>query len=327
MYKNLRSKCFIKDLWCSPKILTRCIAKQLYGEKKRREYNCRKSVGTRAGLRDSRYSRTANTVHCTGEERNTERQILGGTTCTIHWHQHWQGGANVQSLDFKLLLGGGWGVLALVGWGASGVGRVSRERDSWRFGDRQRKRSWQEAQTLFSSSMLFFSLWPHHLPNHCLSPSPISHLVTQSNTSWSLHLPWSWSSPFRSWARMNAEHSCSLQQGFNTSCYSLFVLIRLPVCCLFPSPPCRRLTASARTRYVLANVEPAPTCHMDHLPLLLPPMARMMMTLMKIMFTIASPGPLLNKHCEYLIFPWSEGMPVILPGSSSSSSWWLLSHL
>ena len=120
MYKNLRSKCFIKDLWCSPKILTRCIAKQLYGEKKRREYNCRKSVGTRAGLRDSRYSRTANTVHCTGEERNTERQILGGTTCTIHWHQHWQGGANVQSLDFKLLLGGSWGVLALVGWGASG---------------------------------------------------------------------------------------------------------------------------------------------------------------------------------------------------------------
>ena len=86
--------------------------------------------------------------------------------------------------------GGSWHWLAE---GRPGVGRVSRERDSWRFGDRQRKRSWQEAQTLFSSSMLFFSLWPHHLPNHCLSPSPISHLVTQSNTSWSLHLLWSWS--------------------------------------------------------------------------------------------------------------------------------------
>ena len=36
-------------------------------------------MGTRAGLRDSRYSRTANTVHGTGEEKNTERQILGGT--------------------------------------------------------------------------------------------------------------------------------------------------------------------------------------------------------------------------------------------------------
>lgn len=76
MYKNLRSKCFIKDLWCSPKILTRCIAKQLYGEKKRREYNCRKSVGTRAGLRDSRYSRTANTVHGAGGKGTQSGKFL-----------------------------------------------------------------------------------------------------------------------------------------------------------------------------------------------------------------------------------------------------------
>ena len=76
MYKNLRSKCFIKDLWCSPKILTRCIAKHLYGEKKRREYNCRKSVGTRAGLRDSRYSRTANTVHGAGGKGTQSGKFL-----------------------------------------------------------------------------------------------------------------------------------------------------------------------------------------------------------------------------------------------------------
>ena len=41
-----------------------------------REYNCRKSVGTRAGLRDSRYSRTANTVHGAGGKGTQSGKFL-----------------------------------------------------------------------------------------------------------------------------------------------------------------------------------------------------------------------------------------------------------
>ena len=140
-------------------------------------------MGTRAGLRDSRYSRTANTVHGAGGKGTQSGKflevllVLFTDTSTGRVEQR----SKVWTSNCCWVEdGGSWHWLAE---GRLGVGRVSRERDSWRFGDRQRKRSWQEAQTLFSSSMLFFSLWPHHLPNHCLSPSPISHLVTQSNTS------------------------------------------------------------------------------------------------------------------------------------------------
>ena len=135
MYKNLRSKCFIKDLWCSPKILTRCIAKQLYGEKKRREYNCRKSVGTRAGLRDSRYSRTANTVHCT--EGGKEHRAANSWRYYLHYSltpalAGWSKGPK-----FGLQTVAGWRMGGLgIGW-LRGVGgwegqQRKRQLEIWR---------------------------------------------------------------------------------------------------------------------------------------------------------------------------------------------------